>query len=312
MALRVERSIVAIPDFQTLMRPLLEFAADGKLHSMGEAREALGTRFELTVEELKTPLPSGRQTVFVNRVAWAKVYLDHAGLLETPQRGRFKISEKGRKAIKDAPERITINYLQRFPEFVEFRSTAKKQKEVPQAALGDEEGQTPEEMLESAQLRLHTDLSAEVLNRAKKCSPQFFEKLVVDVLLKMGYGGWSEESSEITGAPGDEGIDGLINEDRLGLDTIYLQAKRWEGNVGRSEIQRFVGALQGKRAKKGVFLTTSAFSADARDYVKHIEPKIILIDGKQLASYMIEFNVGVDSVASYEVKRVQPDYFEEE
>jgi restriction system protein len=303
---------LAIPDFQTLMRPLLEFAADGKLHSLAEAREAMSARFRLTEEETKTLLPSGRQTVLVNRVAWAKVYLDHAGLLETPQRGHFNISERGRKALKDAPERITIGYLLKFPEFAEFRSTPRKQKVTPQGPISEEEGQTPEEMLESAQLRLRTDLASELLHRVKKCSPQFFERLVVELLLKMGYGGSREEAGEAIGASGDEGIDGLINEDRLGLDTIYLQAKRWEGTVGRPEIHKFVGALQGKRARKGVFITTGTFSAEASEYVKNIEAKVILIDGKQLAAFMIDFGVGVDLVASYDVKKLQSDYFEEE
>lgn len=303
---------MAIPDFQTLMRPLLEFASDGKQHSLHEAREALAGRFKLTDEEKKALLPSGRQAIFVNRVAWAKVYLHHAGLLESPQRGQFKISDRGRTALKDTPERITINYLQRFPEFADFRSTTKKQKAAPSDTASEEEGQTPEEMLESAQLRLQTDLASELLNRVKKCSPQFFERLVVELLLKMGYGGSREEAGEAIGAAGDEGIDGVINEDRLGLDTIYLQAKRWEGTVGRPEIHKFVGALQGKRAKKGVFITTSSFSADATEYVRNIEPKVILIDGQQLASFMIDFNVGVDLVASYQVKRLLLDYFEEE
>jgi len=290
----------------------LEFAADGKLHSLGEARESLAKKFKLTDEEKNTMLPSGRQTVFVNRVAWAKVYLDHAGLLETPQRGQFRISDRGRTALKDVPERITINYLLRFPEFAEFRATPRRQKAKPQATLTEEEGQTPEEMLESAQLRLRTDLAAEVLSRIKKCSPQFFERLVVELLLKMGYGGSREEAGEAIGASGDEGIDGLINEDRLGLDTIYLQAKRWEGTVGRPEIHKFVGALHGKRAKKGVFITTSTFSSEALDYVKNIDPKVILIDGRQLAAFMIDFNVGVDLVASYDVKKLQSDYFDED
>ena len=167
-------------------------------------------------------------------------------------------------------------------------------------------------MLEAAQARLHTDLATELLTRVKKSSPQFFERLVVELLLKMGYGGSREEAGEAVGASGDEGIDGLINEDRLGLDTIYLQAKRWEGTVGRPEIHKFVGALHGKRAKKGVFITTSTFSSEASEYVKNIEPKVILIDGKQLAIYMIDFSVGVDLMASYDVKKLQSDYFDEE
>jgi restriction system protein len=303
---------MAIPDFQTLMRPLLELASDGKLHSLAEAREVLGNKFKLTDQEQMLLLPSGRQAVFVNRVAWAKVYLDHAGLLETPLRGQFKISERGRKSLKQAPERITINYLLQFPEFVEFRSGSKRQKKVLPNAVNEDEGQTPEEMLESAEARLHTDLASEILGRVKKCTPQFFERLVVELLLKMGYGGSREEAGEAIGASGDEGIDGLINEDRLGLDTIYLQAKRWEGTVGRPEIHKFVGALHGKRARKGVFITTGTYSAEALLYVKNIDSKVVLIDGKQLAAFMIDFNVGVDSIATYQVKRLLSDYFEEE
>lgn len=302
---------MSIPDFQTLMRPLLEFTSDGKPHSPREAREALAARFRLSDAEKKALLPSGRQEVFSNRVAWAKVYLQHAGLLDAPQRGQFKISERGKAALQDAPERITIGYLQRFPEFAQFRTT-KKQKDVATEATPDEEARTPEEMLEAAHLRLRADLASDVLNRVKRCSPQFFEHLVVELLLKMGYGGSREEAGQAVGASGDEGIDGVINEDRLGLDTIYLQAKRWDGTVGRPEIQKFVGALHGKRAKKGVFITTGGFSGESVEYVKNIEPKVILIDGHQLSEFMIDFNVGVDSVISYEVKKIVSDYFEEE
>jgi restriction system protein len=309
---QIERIAVAIPDFQTLMRPMLEFASDGKLHTLPEARAVLGNRFKLTDEEKKALLPSGRQAVFVNRIAWAKVYLQHAGLLETPQRGQFKISEKGQKSLKDAPERITISYLEQFPEFADFRSRSKKQKISTPRAASEEEGHTPEELIEAAQSRLNADLAEDLISRVKNCSPQFFERLVVELLLKMGYGGSREEAGEAIGASGDEGIDGLINEDRLGLDTIYLQAKRWEGTVGRPEIQKFVGALHGKRARKGVFITTGSFSTEALEYVRNIEPKVVLIDGTQLASYMIDFNVGVDSIASYQVKRLLSDYFEEE
>jgi restriction system protein len=305
-------SVVPIPDFQTLMRPLLEFASDGKVHSLQETRVALRDRFGVSEAEAKQLLPSGRQPVFMNRVAWAKVYLAHAGLLDTPQRGRFRISEKGKKALADAPERITIAYLQRYPEFAAFRSTARSQRSTVVEVSIESEGQTPEEVLEAAQARLRTDLAADLLDRVKKCSPEFFERLVVELLLKMGYGGSREEAGEAIGSAGDEGIDGVINEDRLGLDTIYLQAKRWESTVGRPEIHKFVGALHGKRARKGVFITTSSFSKEALEYVKNIDSKVVLIDGRQLAEFMIDFNVGVDSVASYDVKRVVLDYFDED
>lgn len=303
---------MSIPDFQTLMRPLLEFLSDRRDHALLEVRQALADRFKLTEEERKALLPSGRQGIFVNRVAWAQVYLSHAGLLENPQRGHLKITERGVKALAEAPEKISIAYLQNFPEFVRFRINAKKPKETLMDARQEDEGRTPEEMLEDAQFRLRTDLSSELLNRVKNCSPQFFERLVVELLLKMGYGGSRQEAGEAIGTAGDEGIDGLINEDRLGLDTIYLQAKRWEGTVGRPEVQKFVGALHGKRAKKGVFITTGSFSAEAKQYVTSIEPKVVLIDGQTLASFMIDFNVGVDLIASYQVKRLVSDYFDEE
>jgi restriction system protein len=257
-------------------------------------------------------LPSGRQAVFVNRVAWAKVYLSHAGLLNSPKKGSFTISEKGRTALHDAPERITIKYLSRFPDFVAFRSTPKKPKDTPSIAAGEEEIETPEELLEAAHSRLRIDLASDLLNRVKACTPQFFERLVVELLLAMGYGGSRKEAGEAIGRAGDEGIDGLINEDRLGIDIIYLQAKKWDATVGRPEIKRIVGALHGKRAKKGVFITTGLFSAEATEYVTNIDPKVILIDGRQLAEFMIDFNVGVNPVNSYEVKRINSDYFDED
>ena len=306
---------MAIPDFQSVMRPLLEIGSDGEQHSNKEAREALAIRFGLSEEEKNALLPSGRQGIFVNRVAWAKSYLVQAGLVETPQRGHFRITQRGLETLKEAPERITISFLQRFPEFAEFRSPTRKSKDVqiePVTGQTEEEEQTPEETLEAAHIRLRTDLAAELLARVKGSSPRFFEQLVVELLLKMGYGGSRAEAGEAVGAAGDEGIDGVINEDRLGLDTIYLQAKRWEGTVGRPEIHKFVGALQGKRARKGVFITTSSYSAEARDYVKNIDPKVVLIDGRQLAELMIDFNVGVDPVISYQVKRITSDYFDEE
>jgi restriction system protein len=303
---------VAIPDFQTIMRPMLKLASDGKEHSLGDARGQLADRFKRTDEERKVLLPSGRQAIFVNRVAWAKVYLQRAGLLDTPQRGHFKISDRGRKALQEVPDRITISYLDQFPEFVEFRSVPKKKEITPLTITDDEDGHTPEEMLETAHLRLRGGLASELISGVKKCSPQFFERLVVELLLKMGYGGSREEAGEAIGSSGDEGIEGVINEDRLGLDTIYLQAKRWEGTVGRPEIQKFVGALHGKRAKKGVFITTGAYSTAATEYIKNIEPRVVLIDGQQLSELMIDFNIGVDPMTSYDIKKIVADYFDEE
>jgi restriction system protein len=301
-----------IPDFQTLMLPFLQFASDGQEHGMSEARESLAGQFRLTSGERTALLPSGRQAVFDNRVAWAKVYLQRAGLLDSPRRGHFLISDRGREVLRDPPQRITVRYLERFPEFVEFRSVGKEKKDTADAISPEADGETPEETLEGAYLRLKSDIAAELLKRVKGCSPKFFERLVVEVLLRMGYGGSRREAGEAIGRTGDEGIDGIINEDRLGLDVIYLQAKKWEGTVGRPEIQRFVGALHGKRAKKGIFITTGSFSSEAAQYVANIDPKVVLIDGQQLAELMMEFNVGVTQIDTYEVKRIDSDYFSEE
>jgi restriction system protein len=292
---------LAIPDYQTLMRPLLEFAADGLEHSVAEARERLASLFKLSEEERKELLPSGRRPLFTNRVAWAKVYLGQAGALETPRRGWFQINERGRQLLKDVSGPINKRHLERFPDFNLFRQ---RSKETRDKTVEIPEGQTPEEMLESAYEKFREELAAELLSRVKKASARFFEQLVVELLLKMGYGGSRKEAGEAIGKGGDEGIDGIINEDKLGLDVIYLQAKRWEGVVGRPEIQKFVGALHGKRAKKRVFITTSGFSAGARGYAAHIDPKVVLIDGEQLTELMIDYNVGVSPVESYETKQI--------
>jgi restriction system protein len=305
---------LAIPDFQSIMRPLLEFASDGKEHSLADAREHLANAFKLSEEERKTLLPSGRQATFTNRVAWARVYLGQAGSLDTPRRGFFrgffKITARGRDLLRSAPERIKIKDLERFPEFVEFRTPKDHPQEAPH--INEDEGQTPEELLETAYLRFRNNIASELLLRVKASSAQFFEHLVVELLLKMGYGGSRKEAGEAIGKAGDEGVDGIINEDRLGLDVIYIQAKKWEAQVGRPEVQKFVGALHGKRAKKGVFITTSTFSADASEYVARIEPKVVLIDGRLLAELMIDFDVGVTPVSVYQTKKIDSDYFAEE
>jgi restriction system protein len=294
------------------MRPLLELASDGTEHSLADAREALARVFNLTEQETKQLLPSGRQPIFANRVAWSKVYLTRAGALDSPRRGYLQITQRGRDLLKEVPQRITIKELMdRFPEIAEFRAP-RQHKDAGIPVTVEEEGQTPEELLENAYQRFRNNIASELLARVKAATPEFFEQLVVELLLSMGYGGSRKEAGEAIGKAGDEGIDGIINEDRLGLDAIYIQAKKWEGNVGRPEIQKFVGALHGKRAKKGVFITTSSFSCDAVEYVEKIDPKVVLIDGHHLASLMIDFNVGVTPVTSYETKRIDSDYFSEE
>lgn len=303
---------MAVPDFQSLMMPLLRLAADGQEHSLAEAREGLATQFELSDSDREEPLPSGRQSKFSNRVAWAKSYLQQAGLLLSPRRAHFRISDRGRDVLKSAPPRIDIKFLEQYPEFVEFRTPKGDLAPTPSPTPSPQpEPETPEEALEAAHLRMRVGLASELLGRVKEASPQFFERLVVELLLKMGYGGSRRDAGQAIGRSGDEGIDGVISEDRLGLDVVYLQAKKWDGTVGRPEIQRFVGALHGKRAKKGVFITTGAFSAEAVAYVDHIDPKVVLIDGRRLTELMIDFDLAVNTAATYSVKRLDSDYFDE-
>lgn len=294
---------------------MLELASDGKEHSLAQAREALALRFSLAETDRAELLPSGRQRRFDNRVAWAKVYLQRAGLVTGQRRAHFEITERGRQVLSERPQKIDIALLDRFDEFREFRTASRRVGSEAVEASGpvvESAEETPEERLEQAHQRIRAELITELLARVKASSPRFFEGLVVEVLLKMGYGGDRVEAGRAIGQSGDEGIDGIINEDRLGLDTIYIQAKRWEGTVGRPELQKFVGALQGKRAKKGVFITTATFSPEAKEYVSHIDPRVVLIDGKQLAEYMVDLTLGVTTKEVYEVKRIDSDYFTEE
>ena len=303
---------MAVPDFQSLMLPLLKFAADGQPHPLGEAREALAAQFGLSQADRDEPLPSGNQSKFSNRVAWAKSYLQEAGLLTSPKRGYFQIAPRGEKVLVSPPGKIDIKFLEQYPEFIEFRTP--KTASTTRAALSTTEptdSDTPEEALEVAHQKINATLATDVLSRVKASSAEFFERLVVELLLRMGYGGSRADAGQAVGKSGDEGIDGVISEDRLGLDVVYLQAKKWDGTVGRPEIQKFVGALHGKRAKKGVFISTGSFSSEAAAYVEHIDPKVVLIDGKRLAQLMIDFEVGVTASRTYQVKRVDSDYFED-
>ncbi len=289
------------------MLPLLRFAADGDEHSLADARGPLADHFSLTDEERKELLPSGQQPRFNNRVAWAKVYLGRAGLLDKTKRGHFRISDRGREVLANPPEVITLAFLRQFPSFNQFEN---KRSTVEESVAVQEE--TPEETLEAAYAKIRADLAVDLLQQVKAGTPEFFESLVLDLMVRMGYGGSNEQAASLTSPGADGGIDGIINEDRLGLDVIYLQAKRWEASVGRPEIQKFVGALYGKRAKKGVFLTTSSFTQDAIEYVATIDPKVVLIDGSRLSELMIDFNVGVSRSHVYEIKRIDSDYFADE
>ncbi len=302
---------MAIPDYQTTMLPLLRFAGDNQEHRFRDAVQTLADEFDLTEEERKELLPSGQQAIFNNRVGWARLYLVKAGLLEATRRGYFKITEQGHKALTQKPERIDKNFLMQIPDFVKAWESIKG-KRKPEKAESVPSETTPEESLESAYQELHDGLASELLQMVKQCPPDFFERLVVDVLIKMGYGGSRKEAGQAVGKTSDGGIDGIIKEDKLGLDIIYIQAKRWEGTVGRPEIQKFAGALQGQRARKGIFITTSSFTKDAREYIENIDTKIILIDGQRLAELMIAYNVGANTTAIYEVKKIDSDYFIED
>lgn len=307
---------MAIPDYQSLMLPILQIAAKkgGEL-SISEAVDILAKQFGLTDEDLKEMLPSGTQATFVNRVGWAATYMKKAGLLEGTRRGYFRITKKGEKLLQSQPKEINVKLLQQYPEFVEFqklKGTRSKDKISDSKVISDISSATPSEVLETAYKNLRDELAEELLNKLKKVSPSFFERIVVELLVKMGYGGSRVEAGKAIGKTGDGGIDGIIKEDRLGLDVIYVQAKRWEDNpVGRPAVMQFAGALQAQKANKGIFITTSRFTEDAKSYVSQIGSKIVLIDGEQLANLMIDHDVGVSTVSLYPVKKIDNDYFEE-
>jgi restriction system protein len=302
---------MAIPDFQSIMLPLLKLFGDEKEHSAHELFEQLAKDFSLTAEELNILLPSGKQPTFYNRVGWSRTYLAKSGLLEMTHRPFYRITEQGKQALKSKPARIDMKYLQQFPGYVEFRKRETGQKSSPTIEKTSEgmEQKTPEEILDDAYGEIRLNLAQELITLVKQSSPAFFEKLVVELLVKMGYGGSWQEAARAVGQTGDEGIDGIIDQDRLGLDTIYVQAKKWNSVVTRPEIQKFVGALMGKKSRRGVFITTSTFSREAINYVSTIDYKIVLIDGPRLAELMIDNGIGVTEVSSFSLKRVDSDYF---
>ena len=312
---------MSIPDYQTLMLPLLTLAADGNEHRFRDAVEQLAGRFELSDDERATMLPSGTAPMFDNRVGWAKTYLKQAGLIDATRRGYFRITPRGTELLGAQPVQIDNAMLvEKYPEFRAFRSRRSEgngtlQPDLPitspsQTPTPATQEATPEELFSQAYQRLRSNLEAEVLEQVKATTPAFFERLVIDLLVAMGYGGSRQDAGKAVGRSGDGGIDGIIKEDKLGLDVIYVQAKRWEGTVGRPEIQKFAGALQGQRANKGVFITTSGFSREAHEYAGIIPSKIILVGGEQLAALMVDHNVGVSPVSRFEIKRVDSDYFE--
>ncbi len=299
---------MAIPDYQSFFIPVLRLAADGKEHSTAELRDRIATDLKLTPEDLAQKLPSGVQTVFTNRVAWSVVYLAKAGALERIKRGLFRITDRGKELLGLNVPKLTIKHLSAYPEFVALQKGSKNDGHDEPGE--HEKTQTPEEQLANAYKVLRDALATDVLEAVKKASPSFFEEVVIELLVAMGYGGSVQDAGKAIGGPGDGGIDGIIKEDKLGLDFVYVQAKRWAASVGRPVVQAFAGSLEGVRAKKGVFITTSSFTQDAFEYVRKIEKRIVLIDGERLAELMIEHNIGVNVSQTYEIKRLDSDYFE--
>ena len=281
---------------------------------MRQAIEGLANEFGLSDDERRELLPSGQQPILDNRVAWARTYLKNAGLLESARRGYFSITQRGREVLSKNPTKIDNTFLSQFEQFRDFRQRSKRKPPTekpspPGASQIELEKRTPEELVESGYQDIRDGLAKEIIQQVKDCSPAFFERLVVDLLVKMGYGGTRKDAGQAIGKSGDGGIDGIIKEDRLGLDIVYVQAKRWERQVGRPDIQKFAGALQGQKARKGVLITTSGFSRDAEEYAGNIDTKIILIDGDRLAQLMIDYSVGVVPLAVYELKRIDTDFF---
>jgi len=303
---------VPIPDFQSIMLPLLQFTSDGKDHLMREVTQGLADHFDLTEEERRQLLPSGQQTIISNRVAWAKAHMKMAGLIENPVRGYIRISQAGRELLEKKLQRVDLRVLRQYPSYLEF---AKKSQSPDRAGDENHEDQakTPREVIDSAYKTLRAALAKELLEKVHTSSPQFFEEIVVRLLVAMGYGGSLADAGQRIGRTGDGGVDGIIKEDRLGLDVVCIQAKRWGSTVGRPVVQAFVGSMEMYRARKGVLLTTSAFSSDAEDYVNRIESKkVVLIDGETLSELMIDYNIGVAVAETYLVKKVDLDFFNEE
>lgn len=308
---------MAIPSYEEIMSPLLQICSDGAEHSFSELVDRAATHFGLTETERAELLPGGTQTRFRNRVGWARSYLVQGGLLKAVKRGVVQITQRGMEAVK-ANVAVRNDYLIQFPEFQEFRARS-TQAQLP--ALGIDATPnaasiasiTPEEELTRAYEELRANLVAEVHELLLASSPEFFERVVVDLLQAMGYGGTRKDAAVLLGKSGDGGVDGAIKEDKLGLDTIYVQAKKWAADraVGNREIRDFIGALQLNSAHKGVFFTTSAFSAPAKDAASRAQSRVVLIDGKQLSDLMVEHGVGVSTSQTLSIKKIDSDYFED-
>jgi restriction system protein len=299
-----------IPDYQSLMLPALRFAGDRKEHSLAEFRQRISAEFKLSDQELADRLASDSQTVFANRIGWAVQYLKAALALKSIKRGVYQVTDRGLALLKDKPSEITVKTLRQFPEFLEFHGHGAAAGSAATTAPASETKATPEESLELSYQTLREALATELLETIKTGTPAAFEKIVVDLLVAMGYGGSVEDAGKVVGKSGDGGIDGIIKQDKLGLDFLYVQAKRWKDVVGSPEVMKFSGSLTKKHANRGVFITTSFFSKDALEYIEEMPQRIILIDGRRLASLMIEHNVGVAPAKTYTLKRLDQDYFE--
>jgi len=308
------KEAMPIPDYQTLMLPLLKIAGDGKVHTKRETVNELAIQFGVSEDERKELLPSGNQEVFDNRVGWARTYLKKALLIDYVQRGQFRITDRGKQVLAEHPVRIDNAFLTRFPEFIEFKKRARPERdEENDSVVAATDTDTPDDLMATGYLNRRRQIEEDVLERVKSCSPEFFERLVVKLISAMGYGGTLADAGKAIGKSGDGGIDGVIKEDRLGLEQIYIQAKRWDNaSVGRPEIQKFVGALHGKRSRKGIFLTTSTFTKDAHEYANGLDIKVIHIDGPQLSQFMFDYEVGISTESTYVVKRIDNDFFEDE
>jgi restriction system protein len=305
-----------IPDYQTIMLPFLRIAEDGKQHSKREALDKLAADFKLTESELRELLPSGKQELFDNRVGWARTYLKKAGLIDSPGRGYFRITERGLDLLKQNPAKIDGKILRQYPEYREFvnYNNSRVNRDVSEdKSTKENEETTPQERLYNAYEQINEELARDILQQLKTVSPKSFEHIVVDLLVAMGYGGSDKDAAQAIGRSGDEGGDGVINQDTLGIDRIYIQAKRWNDTlVNHSEIRNFIGALDFKHAERGIFITTSAFTKAVRESVALSSKRIILIDGNELARLMITHKVGVSVEDEFELKKLDMDYFIEE
>jgi len=302
---------MAIPTYEKCMLPLLKFIKDGSEYSSRESVEAISDTFFLSHEERNTLLPSGSQKLISNRVNWAKTYLKKAGLVEAPRRGFVQITSKGLQLIDEGVTELNTAFLKRYDAFNEFYAKSNQVDKETTLSANTESNKTPDEQIAAIYTGINNSLADELLHMLMEGTPDFFETVVVHLIVGMGYGGSLVEAGKATQKSNDGGIDGVIKEDRLGLETIYLQAKRWNNPVSRPDIQKFAGALQGQHSRKGIFITTSRFSQGAIDYCKNIESKIILIDGDALTQYMIEYNVGVSTKRVIEIKEVDTEFFSE-